>query len=72
VAAEAEEDSTAEDLAVEGSTEEASVAGISVVMVEAFTLVVLLWEDCTAAAWALLEESAIPLARGRHTGSQST
>jgi hypothetical protein len=60
-----------EDSAVEGSTEADLAVGISVV-VGAFTLVALLWEDCTAAAWALLEESAIPLARGRHTGSQST
>ena len=60
-----------EDSAVEGSTEEDLAVGISVVA-EAFTLAALRWEDFTAAAWALLEESAIPLARGRHTGSQST
>ena len=55
------EDSTEGDLA-----ERTSLAAA------VFTLVVLLPEDSTAAAWALLEESAIPLARGRHTGSQST
>jgi hypothetical protein len=60
-----------EDSAVEGSTAEDLAVGTSVV-VEAFTLAALRWEDFTATVWVVLEESAIPLARGRHTGSQST
>jgi hypothetical protein len=68
--AEAGEVSTVVGSEAVDSTEEDLEAHTSVAA-EAFTPVALLSEDSTAAASALLEESAILLARGRHTGSQS-